>query len=263
MKRLVVILTAFICLAGYAQTRVDSIRTCLLDPTGRPLVAAHRGVWTEVRENSIASIEAAIDAGAEIIELDVRKTRKGELILHHDPVRERPRYATSLEDALLAVKGRAMVNIDKSFIYFADIVKLAERTGTLDHLIFKSEMRAAQAKAIMGSYVDKVIYMPIVRLCNAGALACILEYVQQLDPPVYEMVFPDDSNPAIQIAIALLQGRSRIWVNTMWPSLCGGHDDAASMKDFSAGYGWLMDKMNVSVMQTDQTAFLVQYLKNR
>ena len=247
--------------AAFAQSRVDSIRTRLLDrQDGSVLVAAHRGVWDNAPENSVASIEAAIACGAHIVELDVRKTLAGELILSHYDVMFRPSGACSLEDALLAAKGKIMVNVDKAFGYFDDVVEIAERTGTLDHIIFKSGMPAYKAKRIMGDYAGKVLFMPIIHICSGGALACIEDYVKLLNPPLYEWVFDDDSDPVLTIASARLQGIGKIWVNTMWGWLCGGHDDAFSAKDADAGYGWLLRELDVKVLHTDRTSDVLAYL---
>lgn len=50
-----------------------------------PSVIAHRGAWgSGVPENSLAAFERAIDLGADMIELDVRRTRDGELAIFHD-----------------------------------------------------------------------------------------------------------------------------------------------------------------------------------
>lgn len=50
-----------------------------------PLVIAHRGVHnSELTENTMAAFQAAIDAGADMIELDVRRTGAGELAILHD-----------------------------------------------------------------------------------------------------------------------------------------------------------------------------------
>lgn len=52
----------------------------------RTEVLAHRGYHaTGISENSIASFEAALALGADRIETDVRRTRDGVLVLHHDP----------------------------------------------------------------------------------------------------------------------------------------------------------------------------------
>src|SRR5689334_18176083 len=47
-------------------------------------VVAHRGAKNVAPENTIAAFDAAADAGANYVELDVRPTKDGELILMHD-----------------------------------------------------------------------------------------------------------------------------------------------------------------------------------
>lgn len=49
-----------------------------------PWCVAHRGYSSEYLENSYAAIQAAIALGADAIELDVRHSRDGFAIVHHD-----------------------------------------------------------------------------------------------------------------------------------------------------------------------------------
>ena len=51
----------------------------------RPIVVAHRGASVEQPENTLAAFEAAIDAGADAVEFDVRLTRDGQPVVMHDP----------------------------------------------------------------------------------------------------------------------------------------------------------------------------------
>jgi glycerophosphoryl diester phosphodiesterase len=51
----------------------------------RPLVIAHRGASRAARGNTADAFERAIEAGADMIEFDVRSTRDGELVAFHDP----------------------------------------------------------------------------------------------------------------------------------------------------------------------------------
>lgn len=48
------------------------------------LVCAHRAYHKNAPENSISAIQAAIDAGIDFVEIDVRETSDGVLILMHD-----------------------------------------------------------------------------------------------------------------------------------------------------------------------------------
>ena len=49
-----------------------------------PEAIAHRGVRDRYPENSLPAFQAAIDAGADAIELDVHATRDGVIVVHHD-----------------------------------------------------------------------------------------------------------------------------------------------------------------------------------
>jgi glycerophosphoryl diester phosphodiesterase len=51
-----------------------------------PFLIGHRGFPMAARENTVPSFEAALEAGCDGIELDVRMTQDGELVVHHDPV---------------------------------------------------------------------------------------------------------------------------------------------------------------------------------
>ncbi|NQT20314.1 MAG: hypothetical protein HQ592_11460 [Planctomycetes bacterium] len=51
----------------------------------RPLVIAHRGNSSSAPENTLAAIREAIDLGTDCVEVDIRCTRDGVLVLHHDP----------------------------------------------------------------------------------------------------------------------------------------------------------------------------------
>lgn len=52
-------------------------------------VIAHRGEHIRHAENSIASIQSAAELGADFVELDVRATRDGKLVLMHDKTVDR------------------------------------------------------------------------------------------------------------------------------------------------------------------------------
>jgi glycerophosphoryl diester phosphodiesterase len=48
-----------------------------------PCVAAHRGAARIAPENTLAAFSAALDAGAAALELDVRLTRDGRIVVIH------------------------------------------------------------------------------------------------------------------------------------------------------------------------------------
>ena len=73
-----VILLVLISLAGFASAQ-----------TARVAVIAHRAEHIHNPENSLSGIRAAIDLGADYVELDVRTTLDGHLVLMHDATVDR------------------------------------------------------------------------------------------------------------------------------------------------------------------------------
>jgi glycerophosphoryl diester phosphodiesterase len=55
------------------------------DELGRPLVLGHRGASAHAGDNTIEAFEKAVAHGADGVELDVRFTADGAVMLHHDP----------------------------------------------------------------------------------------------------------------------------------------------------------------------------------
>jgi glycerophosphoryl diester phosphodiesterase len=53
---------------------------------GDTLVIAHRGASEDHPENTFEAFEAAVRAGADMVELDVRRTSDGHLVAYHDEI---------------------------------------------------------------------------------------------------------------------------------------------------------------------------------
>ena len=60
-----------------------------VSPRTSPILVAHRGYSSAAPENTLAAFRMAIEAGADAIELDVRLSKDGELIVIHDSRLER------------------------------------------------------------------------------------------------------------------------------------------------------------------------------
>lgn len=95
-------------------------------PAGRPWVIAHRGASHAMRENTLPAFREAYARGADAVELDVRRTADGALVVHHDaaipgagPIVETGRadlaaaapWVPDLADALAACAGM-WVNVE-------------------------------------------------------------------------------------------------------------------------------------------------------
>ncbi len=85
-------------------------------------VLAHRGAHSNVRDNTLDSFREARELGVAGVELDVRQTSDGALVVHHDPVVEfmticetpahdLPGYVPLLEESLQVLTGLC-VNVE-------------------------------------------------------------------------------------------------------------------------------------------------------
>ncbi|EWY94875.1 glycerophosphoryl diester phosphodiesterase [Fusarium oxysporum NRRL 32931] len=52
-------------------------------------IVAHRGLWNEAPESGLLSIRRAMEAGYNVVEIDVRRTADGEFALLHDSTLDR------------------------------------------------------------------------------------------------------------------------------------------------------------------------------
>lgn len=50
----------------------------------RPIIVGHRGTLKHAPENTLAAFDTAIKMGADMLEIDVRETKDGELVVIHD-----------------------------------------------------------------------------------------------------------------------------------------------------------------------------------
>lgn len=279
-----------------AQTRpVDPIIRQLHDPnSNQVMVVAHRGDWRNNPENSVRCIEDAIAMGVDVVEIDLKKTKDGVLILMHDqtidrttsghgkpedytwaelqqltlknehggPTRQR---IPTFEECMNTAKGRVMINIDKGYDYYKDAYDVLVKTGTVDHAIIKSYKTYEEVKAENGDLLTiKLAYMPIINMSKANASASIQSYETNLKPVAYELNFSTDSALVNSNYRTIPKTGSKLWFNSLWANQDAGHDDERSVEEGKPadGWGWLIAH-GATMIQTDRPAELIAYLRNR
>ncbi|SOD18312.1 glycerophosphoryl diester phosphodiesterase [Pedobacter xixiisoli] len=286
----------FIAVFASAQSnQLQEITKSLYNPAGKEvLVVVHRGDWRNAPENSIKAIENTIKLGADMVEIDIQKTKDDQLILMHDKTLNRTTtgkgnvadftledikklYLKSgigiethhkiptLEEAMLVTKGKILVNIDKGYNHFDEVYKILERTGTLKQTVVKSGSDYSKIISEKGeAFLKQVIFMPVVNLDKPVATAVIKEYTQKLKPVAFELVFNSDTSKIINQFNEIKKNGSRVWVNTLWPSLNAGHHDdlAVDEGNLKDSWDWIIAK-GVNIIQTDRPAELLNYLRKK
>lgn len=286
---LLILLTAF---SISAQTRTDKLLKNLHDNKSKYIfVIAHRGDWRNAPENSLQSIEKAIAMKVDMVELDIQPTKDGNFICMHDETLDRTstgkgtikNYTTeelkkfvlrsgngiktrqpisTLKEVLNVCKDRILVNIDKGGTYIKEIMPIIKECGMEKQVIIKGYYPVEKVKKEYGSN-ESILYMPIVNLWDKEAVATIQTFIKDFTPIAYELCFKDDTTPSLRIIDEIIKSGSRIWMNTLWDSLCGGHDDEnALLEGKDRHWGWIL-KHKATMIQTDRPQELIHYLEEK
>ena len=281
------------CTSQPTPTRAEKIRTQLLTcDESSVIVVAHRADWRNFPENSLEAIQSSIEMGVDMLELDVQRTKDGVLILMHDQkldrtttgqgniaettweeisklnLKDHKGEVTSykvpkLEDALLLCKDRIMINLDKADRYFDEVFALLDKTGTGDLIVMKGGQPADQVREKFGKYLDRVIYMPIVTINDEASEQTINAFMEDMKPVAFELCYSNAQSPVPAKLKTSLKGRTLLWYNTLWASLCAGHHDDLAVEDLDGTYGFMIDSLGARILQTDRPQLMLEYLRSR
>jgi glycerophosphoryl diester phosphodiesterase len=132
------------CLVIAATVAFGSRMTSGADGAGRKniVVIAHRGAHNTVPENTLAALDKAIELGVDYVEIDVRRTKDGALVIMHDAgVNRMTNGKGKIEDLTLAE------------IRKLDIVR-GHKSGAAVYKIPMFDEILERAKGHMKIYVD-------------------------------------------------------------------------------------------------------------
>ena len=118
----------------------------------RPLIIAHRGDQAHALENSLAAVRSALDISADMVEVDIRKSRDNQLFVMHDQRTGRTcERDLAIEASLAAEVASVRLKNGEAIPSLQDILGLVQgRVGL--NLEIKSEGAGALAAAqVVGS----------------------------------------------------------------------------------------------------------------
>lgn len=275
------------------MAQVFPSRAQALYEEGKVSVISHRGDWRNTPENSIRAIQNCIDLGVNMVEIDIKKTKDNELILLHDKTLDRTTtgkglpqdytlaeikqmrlrngagVATShqiptLEEAMIVAKGKIWVNIDKGYDYFDLVEKVLEKTGTTQQVLIKAGLPYQKVVAENKAVLDKLFFMPIIDMANPDAMTMVEEYIKNMQPKVFEVCFTQIDQALQNVLDRIQKSGSKVWINTLWPSLCAGLNDDRAVEENQQDSIWgKVIEMGASFIQTDRPKELVNYLRNQ
>ncbi len=300
-RLLFVAIGATMMFSACSDTAVDDKRAAkIVEEIRNPksknvLVVCHRGDWRNFPENSIPAIESVIDMRADIVELDIQLTKDSVLVLMHDGTIDRcttgkgriseltyeeiqkhylkTAHGTrcsldlkvpTLREALEVCKDRIVINIDKGYNHYGLVLAMAEEMGMTEQILIKGSSSLANIREKMAANEQNLLYMPIITPTNAKSMALFEEYIADDEPQLAYEICWGEYTPEVESAMQrLIADGSKLWVNSLWNSLCGGlSDDVAWVTSADEVYGKLVD-MGATMIQTDRPEYLLEYLRER
>jgi len=274
--------------SGWAQ--LDRFLAEIRDVSSKHvMVVAHRADWRNAPENSLSAIRRAVEMGVDIVEVDVRRTKDGRFVIIHDRTLDRTTtgkgkvedytlaelrelrllaatgHATNeriptLEEALDAVRGKAIINLDKSFEFPAEIFAVVKAKGAERYALMSVMQPRAEMREKFPGLLDEMFYMVVAPLRLPDSWRIIDEYLAQEKPAVIQVTFASTSAEQEARLASIPRRGVRLWVNSLWPEQNAGHDDERAVHDPEGAWGWLVSR-EVSIVQTDRPAELLHYLE--
>ena len=253
------------------------------------LIAVHRGSsMGNIVENTLPAFYAAIQSGADILEIDVVRSSDGEFYLFHDGnerrllgqeknIREMDsafieslNYQNNighvvnykvekLENALTTLKGTGIIlNLDRSWTDWNTLLPFLDQFDMADQIILKSPV-IESCLSILEQHPVKYPYMPIIK--KVDEIDEVLSY-QNINLKGMELIAKDEDSAFFQDEIirGIKEKDLFIWLNAIVLNhtdvLYAKYDDDQSIIKGPA-YGWekLVEK-GCDIIQTDWPSLL-------
>lgn len=258
----------------------------------RPFLAAHRGVCgANVPCNTIAAYKIALSQGADVVEIDVSKTKDGEYFVFHpwmEPVFLKDKYiwemtkeelsekrlvnqdsvktsykVPSLDEVFALLKDKVYINVDKFWTDVEGITAAIRKAGVEKQVIVKTYVDEESLEKVE-KYAPDLMFVPMVRDKDEITESLLKRNINLIG---VEVLFKDDSAECIsdKYIKSMHDKGLLIWTNSIIYNeddiINGYHSDDVSVADSpDKGWGWLIDK-NVDFIQTDWLLALKCYMK--
>jgi len=259
------------------------------------LIAAHRGIsGGNIIANTIPGFRAALQSGADIIEFDVIKSTDGILYIYHDGTEpfhlrvkqniktmsskriESFRYYNSadfysefgiekLDNVLEEFAGKTLMNIDRAWDIFPDLLEKLDQFKVKDHILIKSPVKK-QPLSFLNNFGRDYMFMPVIK--NYDEIEKVRHF-ERINVVGMELVTQSPENLLFQDkTVAEIKDSGYFaWVNSITFDdkhiLYGGLDDNTSIIDSpDKGWGKLIEK-GFDIILTDWPGLLYTYREKR
>lgn len=294
LKRLLVMIALLQIFAFAGDNRVDFLLNKLKErgPHDYAMIIAHRGDWRYAPENSLRGFANCIKSGFDAIEVDVRMTKDGVLVIMHDETVNRTTdgkgkvsdltYAEikklhlktptnyvsdqtvpSFEEVLNLARGQILVYVDKWQAHKEAVLEMVHRYGMDRQILLAgpTNMESDAYKLVM--QYPEVNYVPFLSCNGKNDEGKFSKLKNDMQPIGYYIAFPSDKLSILKETKSYSEYGHRLWVDTLLGKCCnGGRNDQLALKDAEESYGWLLDH-GFTVFFTDDPHGVAKFLKSR
>lgn len=273
------ILLIFLSLSSLAQeTKLDSILDDYHNNPEQILVAAHRATNPNYPENSLAAIAESIRIGVDIVEIDIRKSKDGQLVIMHDKTIDRTTNgAGKVDDFTLAELKEFRLKLgsiitNEQIPTFEEVLQLTKGKMLLD-VDFKLEGEAAvrqtfelietygmedQILFFLYDYPETAQYQNLnkdIKIMPRAYSRKDIRNIRKLED--ISIIHIDDSYYRNGTMRRLIKSGYRVWINAL------GKYDRMETEAKNSGFDALLSRKYVNVIQTDLPEELLSYLRLR
>jgi glycerophosphoryl diester phosphodiesterase len=248
---------------------VFALSTMTQAQTRHVVCISHRGEHLHHPENTLPAYQAAIDAGADYFEVDVRTTSDGKLVLSHDGsvarrtngkgdvskmtfeevraldagIKSGPEFAgtkvPTFDEALDLARGKIGIYVDCKQVSAKDLVTHIQDHGMSDHVVIYAGLGLCQEIQKLN---PKLKVMP-----EAGSVGNAKHLIEVLHPQVLAFDAGDFKPDIIHV---VKEAKVQIYVDRLGPA----DNPAVWQAAIDAG---------ADGIQTDRPAELVKYLREK
>lgn len=224
------------------------------------LVSAHRGYWANFPENTREAYDAAIELGADIIEMDIRLTKDDQMVVFHDACLDRMTtgygrlreedwdYVNSLylknedgttslskilllSDALDYMKGKAVIALDikEGGALFKTVMiralEMLKEKGMLYQTIVKGKLPLSDLNSVLDQAkvtLDDFIYTPIAFSNTPNLVDYVTDLVSTKKIYAFELVYKQTEDLILQMVPQVMN--HGVWIGnySFWPETGDG-----------------------------------------
>ena len=259
------------------------------------LIAVHRGLnGGNVIQNTVLACKNALLHGADIVEIDVSKSKDGVLYAFHDGNELRVlrceksiydltskeidklqcmnstnafdgQYLERVEYILNELKGKCFINVDRAFVKsWEETIDLINKMNMYDQIILKADFDKKYFE-VLEEKGSNIMFMPIVRTMeqwrevkkynlNIVAIEIIFE---TLESELVSKEFMEELREAKVIPWA-----NAITLGQKWNLSARLGDNGAIVEGPEKHYGKMID-LGFKILQTDWPTLIRDYLKDR